>query len=144
MGQFRTVWYKILCYNGRVKEDGSGLRMVLVYPLSMSFFHSTGFSLDAEQSVLHGMLVMPRRKSLVPCLRESTPESWRTMSHDAQVNTCYHINCQKRTRAHDAALHRRKPSTGSTSGWSDKTKSALAENRQRFFLTQNLKGGDLM
>lgn len=58
-----------------------------MYPLSMIFFHSTGFSLDAEQSVLHGMLVIPRIKSLVPCLRESTPESWRTMSHDAQVNT---------------------------------------------------------
>lgn len=28
MGQFRTVWYKILCYNGRVKEDGSGLAFV--------------------------------------------------------------------------------------------------------------------
>ena len=27
-GQFRTVWYKILCYNGRVKEDGSGLSFV--------------------------------------------------------------------------------------------------------------------
>lgn len=38
--------------------------MVLVYPLSMSFFHSTGFSLDAEQSVLHGMLVMPRMHEL--------------------------------------------------------------------------------
>ena len=49
------------------------------------FFHSTGFSLDAEQSVLHGMLVMPRIKSLVPCLRESTLKvgaQCRTMSHD--------------------------------------------------------------
>lgn len=77
MGQFRTVWYKMLRYNGRVKEDGSGLSFV--YEL----FYSTGFSLDAKQSVLHGMLAMLRIKSLVPCLRESTPESWHTMSHDA-------------------------------------------------------------
>lgn len=44
---------------------------------------------------------------------ESNPQK---LSHDAQVNTCYHINCQRRTRAHDAALHRRNPSTDSLSG----------------------------
>lgn len=37
------------------------------------------------------------------------------MSHDAHVNTCYNVNCQRRTREHDAAHHRRKPSMGSSS-----------------------------
>lgn len=37
------------------------------------------------------------------------------MSHDAQVNTCYNVNCQRRTRTHDAAPQRRKPSMGSSS-----------------------------
>ena len=39
----------------------------------------------------------------------------RTMSHDAHVNTCYNVNCQRRTREHDAAHHRRKPAMGSSS-----------------------------
>ena len=39
----------------------------------------------------------------------------RMMSHDAHVNTCYNVNCQRRTREHDAAHHRRKPAMGSSS-----------------------------
>ena len=76
-GQFGTVLDKMLCYNGRVKADGFGLSFV--YEL---FTHSTGFLLDAEQSVLHGMLGTPRRKSLLPCPAQIAPESCRTMSHD--------------------------------------------------------------
>ena len=30
------------------------------------------------------------------------------MSQDAQVNTWYNVNCERRTRAHDAARHRGK------------------------------------
>ena len=114
--QFRTTWDNSGQFGTKYCAIMVGSkRMVLVYPLSMSFFYSTGFSLDAKQSVLHGMLAMPRRKSLVPCLRESTPESWRTMSHDAQVNMCYNVNCQRRTRTHESAQQLRKSSTGSSS-----------------------------
>lgn len=45
-GRFWTVLDKMLCYNSRVKDDGSGLSFVYeLLPLN-------GFSLDAEQSVL--------------------------------------------------------------------------------------------
>ena len=133
MGQFRTVWYKILCYNGRVKADGFGLSFV--YEL---FTHSTGFLLDAEQSVLHGMLGTPRRKSLLPCPAQIAPESCRTMSHDvaqcrtmsqdAQVNMCYNVNCQRRTRTQDAAQQQRKPSMGSSSSCRPLTKHRFTSN----------------
>lgn len=62
------------------------------------------------------------------------------MSHDAQVNTCYHVNCQRRTRAHDAAQHRRKPFTGSPSSCRPhhkapfRSKLETAYDRRGFFL----------
>ena len=113
MGQFRTVWYKILCYNGRVKADGFGLSFV--YEL---FTHSTGFLLDAEQSVLHGMLGTPRRKSLLPCPAQIAPESCRTMSHDvAQCRKTHRsIRARMKTVTHRRE-HKMQPSNRENHLW---------------------------
>lgn len=118
--QFRTTWDDSGQFGTRYCAIMVGSkRMVLVYPLSMSFFPTQ-----------RGFRWMPNSPSCTEYSVHAAESHWypaytnrplrvgaqcRTMSHDAQVNTCYHINCQRRTRAHDAALHRRKLSTGSTS-----------------------------
>ena len=98
MGQFRTVWYKILCYNGRVKEDGSGLSFVYeFFPLNGFFAgcRTVCLARNARHAPQKVIGTLPTRieplKGVAQC---------RTMSHDAQVNTCYNVNCQRRTRAH--------------------------------------------
>ena len=45
-GQFGTVLDKMLCYNGRVKDDIPGLSF------DHDLFHAQWLSLDTEQSVL--------------------------------------------------------------------------------------------
>lgn len=50
-GQFWTVLDKMLCYNGRVKDDGSGLSV------GHEHFHAQCLSLDAEQFTLYRMSV---------------------------------------------------------------------------------------
>ena len=96
-GQFWTVLNKILCYNGKIKDNGPGLSF------DYELLPTQWFSPDTKQFVLYGMFITPGRKSMLPNPSESNPKvvaQCRTMSHDAQVNTCYHINCQRRTRAH--------------------------------------------
>ena len=66
----------------------------------------------------------PRNHPTFPALRtlpcatrtQKVVTGCRQKSRDAQSNMCYNVNCQRRASAYDAARHRRKPSTGSTSG----------------------------
>ena len=93
--------------------------MALIYPLTMSLLSTQRF-----------FRWMPNSLSCTECSSCPAESHWypayanrplkvvarcRMMSHDAQVNTCYNVNCQRRTREHDAALHRRKPAMGSSS-----------------------------
>ena len=85
MGQFRTVWYKILCYNGRVKEDGSGLSFVYeFFPLN-GFFAGCQTSLSCTECS-----PCPAKSHWYPAYANrllKVGAQCRTMSHDAQVNT---------------------------------------------------------
>ena len=70
-----------------------------------------------------------------PTRHESSPQKLshnvarcRTMSQDAQVNMCYNVNCQRRTRTQDAAQQQRKPSMGSSSSCRPLTKHRFTSN----------------
>lgn len=86
MGQFRTVWYKILCYNGRVKEDGSGLAFV--------------YELFSTQRVFRWM---PNSLSCTECSPCPAESHW----YPAYANRLLKVDAQCRTMPRNVA---RRPS----------------------------------
>ena len=110
--------------------------MVLVYPLSMSFLptqrdfcwmpnNPSCTECSAHPAESH--CYPARRKSPLKVVAQCRTMSHdvaqcRTMSQDAQVNMCYNVNCQRRTRTQDAAQQQRKPSMGSSSSCRPLTK----------------------
>ena len=78
--------------------------MVLVYPLSMSFLPTQrGFCWMPNNPSCTECSAHPAESHCYPARRKSPLKvvaQCRTMSHDAQVNTCYNVNCQRRTREH--------------------------------------------
>ena len=74
--------------------------MVPVYPFTMNFCPLNGFHRMPNSPSCTECSVHPAESHWYPARRKSPPESWRTMSRDAQVNTCYNVNCQRRTREH--------------------------------------------
>ena len=116
--------------------------MVLVYPLSMSFLptqrdfcwmpnNPSCTECSAHPAESH--CYPARRKSPLKVVAQCRTMSHyvaqcRTMSQDAQVNMCYNVNCQRRTRTQDAAQQQRKPSMGSSSSCRPLTKHRFTSN----------------
>lgn len=91
----------MLCYNGRVKDDIPGLSFDYeLLPAQRIFAGCRTVRLINECSS------RPAESQCYPTCANQTQKlshnvaRCRMMSHDAQVNTCYNVNCQRRTREH--------------------------------------------
>ena len=71
--------------------------MVLVYPLTMSFCPLNGFRRLPSCSSRTECMLRPGESPLYPVWRESTPESWRTMSYNV-------AQCRKTPKAIPAIM----------------------------------------